>query len=386
MNDLHAPRLVDLVQDAATALPPCVSLYVPTARAGAATRQGATHLKNLLRDARRDAAAAGFEHTVDAVLAPADRLVDDGEFWQHQAEGLALLLATGLERTLRLPLAVEPAAFVADALHLRPLLPLDDDLEFTVLALSQNRVRLLRGNRWQLDEPEHTELPRSLAEALWPDDPEKSLQAHGGPGRSGDGTVFHGHGTAGNGEIHKEELARYFRAIDAALLAAPGDYAARPLLLACVDYCAAIYRGVSRHPQLAAEQIPGNPDHTSDEALHATAWRLLTPRLEPRHAAAIARYREGAGTGRTSDQIELVLAAAREGRVRDLFTTAGRHRWGRLAVDGVASLEVHGERQPGDVDLIDRAAAFTIATRGAVHVVDDAALELRDGVAATFRF
>ncbi len=382
MNLVEAPRLADLVQQAASAPPPCVSIYLPTARAGRETRQGPTQLKNALRDAQ----AAGLLRNVETVLEPADRLVDDAGFWQQQSDGLALLLAPGMVHTVRVPIAFEPLVAVGDALHLRPLLPLADDLEFLVLACSQNRVRLLRGSRWQIEELQHTDLPRSLAEALWPDDPEKSLQLHGHRTPNAFAGVFHGHGTTGNAEKHKDELGRYFRVLDDALRASPEGHGEAPLVLACVDYCAAIYRGVSRHPHLAPETIVGNPDHTTDEQLHAAAWRLLAPRLEAAHAAAIALYHERTGTGRTSDRLVDVALAAQNGRVSDLFASAGRMRWGRPSSDGVAAPVVHGERQAGDVDLVDRAAQHTLAQGGTVHVVDDASLALRDGVAAIFRY
>ena len=386
MKLVEAPRLPDLVQLATTALPPCVSIYLPTARAGRETRGGATRLKNALREARQQAESAGLQRTADAVLEPAERLVDDAGFWQQQSDGLALLLAPGVVHTLRVPIAFEPAVVVADALHLRPLLPLADDLEFLVLACSQNRARLLRGSRWHIEEPDQHDLPGSLAAALWPDDPEKSLQLHGHRTPQGQAAVFHGHGTAGNAEKHKDDLARYFRALDEALRASPEANGGQPLVLACVDYCAAIYRSVSKHPHLAPETIFGNPDAVGDDELHAAAWRLLAPRLEARRAAAIAQYRAAAGTGLTADQLGEVVVAAQNGRVGVLFASAAEQRWGRAGADGATAPAVHDARQPGDVDLIDRATVLTLAQGGTVHAVDAATLPLTDGVAAIFRY
>jgi hypothetical protein len=388
MNVTKAPRLEGLVREAAAASSPCVSLYMPTARAGRETLGGSLQLKNLLREARHQAEQGGIDkRTIDGVLAPAERRVDDAQFWQHQEAGLALLLAPGFEHVVPAPIAFEPWALVADALHVRPLLPLTGDVEFLLLAFSQNHVRLLRGTRFRLEELHHMNLPKSLAAALWADDHERTLQVHSHRTPNATAGVFHATGgVGGTAEVHKEELERYFRAIDDALLASPEGHADMPLLLACVDYCAAIYRGVSRHPHLVAEPIAGNPDHTSDEQLHASAWPLLAPRLQQANAAAFARYCELAGTGRTSDRLDEIVNAAQIGRVAELFTQRAGHRWGRPSQDSLAPPEVHDERQPGDVDLIDRAVVATMTQRGAVHVVDDGILELRDGLAATFRY
>ncbi|MDQ4142601.1 MAG: hypothetical protein M3198_02480, partial [Actinomycetota bacterium] len=95
-----------------------------------------------------------------------------------------------------------------------------------------------------------------------------------------------------------------------------------PLVLAAVDYYFPIYRTANTYPFLLKEGIPGNPEGRRPEELHAQAWKLVEPLFREEQETALARYREMAGTGRTSQEIEEVADAARYGRVDVLFLRA----------------------------------------------------------------
>ena len=146
----------------------CVSIYMPTHRAGAETQQDPIRLKNLLREAEAALIRTGLRSSrARELLEPAQELVEDHEFWQHQSDGLAIFLSPGLFRSYRLPLEFEESVFVAERFHVKPLLPLlTGDGRFYVLALSQNEVRLLQGTRFNVGEVDLEDVPRSLAEAL----------------------------------------------------------------------------------------------------------------------------------------------------------------------------------------------------------------------------
>ena len=133
---------------------PSVSLFPPTHRAGPEVQQAPIRLKNLLREATEALQAGGVRSPmIHSVLAPLRRLVNDGLFWQYQSDGLALYSRPGWWRALRVPLHLPELAVVADRFYVRPLLPLlTGDGHFFVLALSQNRIRLLEGTRDRLEE------------------------------------------------------------------------------------------------------------------------------------------------------------------------------------------------------------------------------------------
>ena len=67
---------------------PCVSIYMPTLRAGAEAQQNPIRLKNLLRSVQAKLEESGMEGAEAAgLMAPVRELVDDPTFWQEQGEG-----------------------------------------------------------------------------------------------------------------------------------------------------------------------------------------------------------------------------------------------------------------------------------------------------------
>lgn len=386
MKELRIDDLM-LAEDSAG---PCVSIYLPTYRSGRETRQGATLLANLLREARLQAAAQGIaSKAIEAVLAPAIRLLDPDErsvgFWQHQQDGLAILLTQGSGGYVRAPHAFEAQVVVGSHLHKRPLLPLREDLSFTLLAFSQNRVRLFHGSRWGLKQPSRNELPASMAEVLWTDDPEKSLQHHSYTTPSGAHSVLHGQGVGTNDERNKDDLVRYFQALDTALLNSSVDRE-RPLVLAAVDYLTTVYQSVSKHPDIVDKAVAGNPDKLSEQELHAAAWNCLQPRLQARHQKAISNLQTRLGAGKASDELTTIVRGAHNGRIEDLFVRLDTERFG-AEPDGVSNPDVHEDRKPGTVDLLGVAADATLRAGGNVHVLEkDDDVKAPDGLAATFRF
>jgi hypothetical protein len=87
-----------------------------------------------------------------------------------------------------------------------------------------------------------------------------------------------------------------------------------PLLLAGVRPLQALYRAVSTYPHLLEDGIGGNPELISAGELHRQVWAIAEPELRRGASAAVRRYRELRGTGRTlSDPEEARRAAAHGG-------------------------------------------------------------------------
>ena len=369
---------------------PCVSLYQPAHRAGTDTRsydqRDVVRFKNLLREAERRLIGGGARaREAEDLLEPARRLLDDLDFWQYQGDGLAVFVAPGAMRSFRVPVRFEELVVVAPSFHVKPLLALlTGDGLFYVLALSQNQVRLLAGTRDHLGEVALPDGPKSLADALRYDDPERQLQFHTGAPAAGDrrGAMFHGHGTGTDDA--KDNILRFCQQVDRAVARFIRDGAA-PLVLASVDYLTPIYRAASTYPSLLEAGIAGNPEGLRPDELHARAWPLVEPRFRRDRERAAARYRELAGTGRTSREVAEVLPAARDGRVDVLFVAVGVRIWGTFAPDA-RSVEI-GEEAPGrNEDLLNLAAVHTLVNRGTVYAVPPAEMPDEAPVAAVLRY
>jgi hypothetical protein len=364
----------------------CVSLFMPTHRAGAEIQQDSIRLKNLLREAEEKLTAGGLRGA-DArdLLAPAGELLKDNDFWRHQGDGLALYLAPGEFYLYRLPLVLNELAVVAERFHVKSLIPvISEDGKFFVLALSQNEVRLFHGSRFSVSDVRMKKVPESLAEALKYDDPERQLQLHTGTSsRSGErSAIFHGHGVGTDDS--KNNILRYFQQINKGLHEILREEKA-PLILAGVEYLFPIYREANTYKSLLDDGIAGNPEELSERDLHSRAWDLVAPHFLVKRQKAAARYIELAGTGRAASDIETVALAAYNKKVELLFVTQGVQQWG--VFDRASNKVVlHPQAEPGDVDLVDFSAVHTFLNGGEVYAVKQDESPGGSVAAAIFRF
>src|SRR5262249_28538492 len=148
--------------------PSSVSIYLPTnpASRGEAER---IELKNLAAEASRQLRQAGAgRDDVAAVDEELADLVDDDEFWRHQARSLALFLTPTTGTTFRLANNLSALVEVSDRLHLKPLLrAVTFPHTAFVLALSQSRVRFLEiAPELEPAEIQIPDLPKDVASAV----------------------------------------------------------------------------------------------------------------------------------------------------------------------------------------------------------------------------
>ena len=349
---------------------PCVSLLMPTHRAGADTQQDPIRFRNLLREAAERLRVQGLRTPdVNALLEPARKL--------H---------AQDLLRYYRVPLNLRELATVAGRFHVKPLLPLfTGDGRFYVLAISQNAVRLLQGTRHSVDEIEVPNMPASLADALGIDE-KRGLQVRSGGAytKAEGGGVFHGHEATPQ---EKERIRQFFHRIDESLQPALRD-ARAPLVLAGVDYLLPIYDDANTYPYLVKSKgVEGNPEELSAQELHQRAWAIVEPLFAREQAEAAAEYMQLAGSGdaRASNQLGEVVPAAYHGRVKTLFVPVDGQQWGRFDPEAGA-VALHAGAERGDEDLLDFAAIHTLLNSGTVYAVAPDEIPGGGTVAAVFRY
>lgn len=352
---------------------PCVSIFMPTHAAGPNGQQDALRLKNLLTQAERRLVDQGVRAPeAKKLLEPVRELPAEHGFWEKRSQGLAIFITEGLLNRFRVPLSLDETVVVNQRFQVKPLLSLIGvDDQYFVLALSQNRVRFLEGRQFSMQEVKVDGLPKDMAQALNYDFSERPMLARTAglprsqPGKSS--AVVYSLGS--EREPAKDELAQYFRAIDAALRDPLRDQRI-PLILAGVQYLLPIYREVSSYAHLAHEELLGNPDHLTEHELHGRTWPLIQSRLENGRQDAAAKYRKLAGTGKASDDLSQIVVAAQRGQVESLFVDRTAHRWGVFdAATGQVTVRPSPASEPGDDDLLDYAAVQTLLHRGAVYAV-----------------
>jgi len=363
----------------------CVSLFMPTHRAGRETEQDPIRFKNLLREAEERLMGKGLRSPeVQEIVKRPQLLLQDQGFWQRQSDGLAVFFSKNTYRFFRLPMALKELVVVSHRFHVKPLLPiLASDGVFYILALSQNQVRLLEGTRHTVDTIDLENVAQTLSETLPDGFAEKKLQFHTGtPSGAGNrSAMFHGHDI---GDDIKNRIRQWFRTIDKEVGGLLSD-AQSPLALAGVDTLFPLYKEVNTYPHLMAEGVPGNPEEMKPEDLHQQAWAIVEPVFKKEREAGSARYRQLAGTGQTTTDVTEAVLAAHHGRIEVLFVAVGVQAWGRFDPEK-DRVDVHESREPGDEDLLDFTAIQTLIKGGTVFAVSPEDVPDQALVAAVLRY
>jgi Bacterial archaeo-eukaryotic release factor family 7 len=369
----------------------CVSIFLPTRRAGVDSQQDVLRLRHLIRDAENRLLLENMRSTaVEKLLEPIRSLLDDGDFWLHAGDGLAIFRSSELLHSYRLPYSFIEQVIVSDHFYLKPLLPLlTNNGRFYILAISQNQIRLLEGTRYSIQQVElPEEVPESLAEALKYEEAENEVwlySSSSGATRGKGGrrpAIFYGQGVGHDDS--KDHLLRYFQQINRGLHELLRDEKA-PLVLAGVEYLFPVYRQANTYPYLLDQGVAGNPDKLSSEELHKRAWAVIQPYFRKAQEESAAQYRDNVGTERTSDNIREIMPGAYYGRVSSLFVAIDVELWGIFDPTS-NTIHVHKEPRFRDDDLLDEAAAQTLLQGGSVYAVEHTKVPGQAVLAAVFRY
>jgi hypothetical protein len=370
--------------------PPCVSVYLPTARSYPDSQQDPIRYRNLVDRAEiavREsfpAAAAG------GVLQRFRDLQKDDLFWNHRLGGLAVLGSPDSFHVFELNRPVPERAVVADSFHVKPLLRVAQSADrFHVLCLQRETVQLYEGNRDALVPIRPAGIPWSITEALG-GKPRQHKVAQAG-GKSAGATQPHsakvegGPGHAAQGDDAKLDAERYFRAVDQAVWENVSRHSDLPLIVAAPKDHQAVFRNLTRNRRIIDAGIEQNPASMSVEDLRLAAWKCVEPSYLARLQQFVNDFQTAKARQQASDDLGAVAKAAREGRVGILLVEAERMLPGRL--------DPHtGEPRPADSavpggdDLLDDVAEMVLKTKGTVVVVPRDRMPTGTGLAATNRF
>ncbi|SRR6266487_4551672 len=369
----------------------CLSIFLPTSRGGVESQQDELRLRHQVRDAENHLLLENLRSTeVEKLLEPLNALFEDGEFWLHTVDGLAIFRTSELFHYYRLPYSFKEQVIVSDHFYLKPFLPfLANDGRFYILAMSQNAIRLLEGTRFSVHELELPEsVPANLAEALKYEEAENEVSFYSSSsgalvGKGGrKAAIFYGQGVGHDDS--KDHLLRYFQQINRGLHEMLKDESA-PLVLAGVEYLFPIYRQANTYPYLLAQGVPGNPDKLSSDVLHEEAWAVVKPNFQKVQERTAAQYRDNVGTARTSNDIREILPAAYYGQIDSLFVAIDHELWGNFDPTS-NTIHVHKEARFRDDDLLDEAATQTLLHGGSVYAVEQVQVPDESLVAAVFRY
>lgn len=366
--------------------PPCLSLYQPTHRRHPENKQDRIRFRNLVKEMEGSLRQAYPTLEAQQLLKPFEELAHDELFWDHTQDGLAVMAGPLFFRVFSLPLRVEELVVVANSFHTKPLRRfLQSADRYQVLGLSLRAVRLFEGNRHGLGEVDLGEgAPRTIEEALGTEltESHQTVASYGGVGR---GTSPMHHGQGGKMDEAEIDAARYFRAVDRAVLEHHSRPSGLPLILAALPEHHNLFHEVSQNPLLVADGIRSNPDAVSSDELGALAWKVMEPRYLERLASLGEEFEKARSRDAGSDDLEKVAEASAHGRVATLLIEADREIAG--ALDGeTGKVSFTPLSDPHVDDLLDDLGELVVKMGGSLFVIPADRMPTTTGLAATYRY
>lgn len=366
-----------------------ISIYMPTFRSGVDTRQNYIRFKQLLREAEAILYDNEWrKEDVEKFLKPATELIADTKFWQHQADGLALFIHTDGITFFRLPYEFKESVRVANKIYIKPILPLfSGNGQFNILALSKNAVRFMRCTRQNFVDIELEGAPSSMFDMQVDDDYENpdtrtSL-------RLASNELIYNKATQSQNvedDYERNELTRYFRAIDQALMNFhKGENI--PLVLAGVEYLIPIYREKSNYPNIVKDFIPGNPEMLSSDDLHKLAWEIVEPYFLKEQKAAEDKYLQYSGQRNNLflNKLDKIIPAAFNGQIEALFIDKDSNQLGRFDHEK-NKIELLDDESSETEDLMEYVSVLTLSRGGRVFALDSGEIPNEETLAAVLRY
>jgi hypothetical protein len=379
METFNPSELQELLKQAGGT---CVSIYLPTQPIPTRDTRGETlHFKNLLADAQEQLTSQiGDPEKARAILRPAFALLADEEFWKHQGQGLAVLLAADVLRTFRLPGPVEEAVYVDNRFYVTPLLELLNDYPFYILTLNRGSARLLSAGRGGARDLAVPGMPKSQAEANQHRESEKLLQMRNSAGPAGS---FHGEG-ADTHEPNVDEREFLLKIDDA--LASKLRNGLAPLVVIGLAPLPGMFAGLTKHQNLV-----GRIEHDAAHATPAELQRLAWPFIEPLTTAQIRSAQNVFGSfsanqpNRTANDPAAIIEAAEAGRV-DTLLVARPNVQPEVGAFGERIPSEHGTDLPTPEPQLESAVQATLANSGRVCLVPQHDMPTDSSMAAILRY
>ncbi len=365
----------------------CLSLYMPTHRSHPENLQDPIRYKNLVKQLEGSLLQKHTPAEARAFLEPFEAFGDDSEFWNHTADGLAVLSADGVFETIIMHGSVEEMAMVADSFHTKPLRQyLQSVGHYHVLGLSLHDIRLFEGDRHSLVEIEPVlQTPKDIEEGPEGEIPEKQTAASSSGGSVGEGRDTRSGNNEKKDDIDKD-AERYFRFIANVIYENYSRPTGWPLLLVALPEHHSLFQKVNKNPLLLPEGIGISPAGISIEKLKDLAWEFMEPEYLSQLDKLVGRFLQAKANGKGSDDMKEVAIAATEGRVDTLIIEADRMIAARITNLVTGNTQKKDLLNPKVDDLLDDMGELVTKMGGQVMVFPTDKMPSETGLAAIFRY
>lgn len=364
----------------------CVTIYLPTHQAGVEVNEkhDAILLKNTLKDVAAQLAGQGIETArIEQLLTPAYGLLQQDRFWGRMEKGLAIFIADGYFKYLKMRVAPQHEAVCQKRFYMTPLIPaLACKTYFYLLVINKQKCKLFRADAFGMEPIEVPGLPDEMLDVKRLSDKDASTFRAGVSSGSG-GANFHGMG--GGNPDHKDTIAVYFEAVDDIIYKEVLHAENVPLLLAGVEYLIPIYRSVSDYHNICPESLTGSHEHDELHHLYAQAREIMQPYFDQGLDKALTIYANQSASPLSSSVIDDVIPAAYYGRISHLFIQKGTHIHGQFD-EMNAKLDMQESGQESAEDLADMAVIKTLTQGGDVYLLPEERMPAPSPMAAVFRY
>ncbi|MDZ7744177.1 MAG: hypothetical protein U5K77_00230 [Candidatus Saccharibacteria bacterium] len=316
-----------------TSAGPKLSIYIPThpKSNSASINEDKTRLKNALKAIEND--PKFDKHAHKNILKPLHDVLDDTQFWKHQAVGLALFAdANGFE-FMHLPLEPTEATYIDKEFVISPLIIMHSIATgFYVLDVNLSRVRLLKSAHGTLHEIEDAQLPESFQDRLANMEYSYELQHQGAPkdstGSRGD---FHGHEPD---EAIADDIIKYLRDVARATDAYLSGHD-KPLLLAGTENRVGNLHKFIHYKHTLPHALTGNFESHTPQMLHDAATEIIQQHQQHQREELVQNLLASGPEHVVMGHSEITEAAAAD-RVQRLYLPIFRN-----TADNVRTGDVH---------------------------------------------
>ncbi len=367
-----------------------ISLFIPTHSAGVEVNEHYDPIafKNALQQVSAKLKDKGYDQTlIEPLLKPGFDLIRDDSFWLGLSPGLAVFIADGYFKYIKMPVAPTEDLVIEPTFFVTPLIPLMTSKEyFYVLAISKQSAKLFKADAYGM-EYVPVKLPQSIDEVKRISGLDATTFRSGSSGKGAPAASQEGayHGIGGGNPDDKDNIGTYFEAVDDILFKEIFNKENAPLVLAGVEYLIPIYRQCCDYHNVWPEALTGNRDRQETGALYQEAKELMKPYFNQRLTKALELYANKSASQLTSSIAADVIPATYYGQVSHLFVCRGEHIWGTF--DEMANeLQFHDTPDEDGEDLLDHAVVQALATGAEVFLLDKEEMPAETQVAALMRY
>lgn len=364
---------------------PCISIYIPTSRRGPEVIQASIRLKNHLREVERQMKEKDVNALlIGKILAPAEDVVGDEFFWNHQEDSLAVFLSEGESHMYRLSINVDEQSIINSRFNIKPLIPALSQMNaFFIMFLDRKNLKLFRANPFGFEEVELKNVVTNMEDALQLDESEQKEFRESERGGFHRAALYVGPGNGTDDARKDKNILRFFQRADKGIInTVKGENL--PMVLTGVEYLLPIFKAASSYPNIMNDGVAGGTWELGMNEIHKHALEILHPYFEKRGNDALSRYYQFSVGNQASDDLSEILQAAFADRVDSLFFNTNEQVFGTVNPD-TFEVNITDRHEEGE-DLVELAVVQTLLHGGNIYALPYEKMPDGKPLAAVFRY